>query len=80
MKTSPGPWKWEHESDLVDRDGRGVITLSAVSPYDDDDMRLIAAAPEMLELLRKVDEDSMLLPVRLRYRIDALLARIDGGP
>lgn len=91
-KHTPGPW------DAGERD-RGVITVFArglnVSPavahihtgttdYPEADARLIAAGPELLELIRE-KHDTTLCGCRVNFpgecfycRAGALLAKIDG--
>lgn len=91
-KHSPGPWKWEYASHLYGGDEPGerrVLTSPGgwvLSTHPDDDKiivtpgdeSLIAAAPEMLDLLRElIDEGPRLNPwLNLRDRVVALLARL----
>jgi len=57
MTHSPGPWKLRidrGDTVIEDADGRPVIVDTAyypVSPSNDDDYSLIAAAPDLLEAL-----------------------------
>jgi hypothetical protein len=57
-KHSPGPWHWVHFMEtLSDAEGKRVMTFM---PYADKgwtcetDARLIAAAPELLDVLKKI--------------------------
>lgn len=100
-KHSPGPWRWIEEDPndpdrmprLVDSDGLDVCSFGgggsydqfAGTPPDDADARLIAAAPEMLVLLRKAASviefhlARTLGPAEtLSDDMRALLSRIDG--
>ena len=97
-KHSPGPWKWVSSDDdvmpkLVDANGHNVCDFGEANPYDqcagdppnDADARLIAAAPEMAELLRDMDKHAVCLMRRSEScgqcwtcRARALLKRIDG--
>lgn len=81
---SPGPWDWRDEGGryAVLEDARGGYVLGhAVEAWEITvaDSRLLAAAPELLALMREwagaldLDEPS------LRVRTRALLTRIDTG-
>lgn len=89
-KYSPGPWRWKtavHSGGTavgcVDSADQVVIGLNRFTPVRDEDARLIAAAPEMLSLLRRFVDECMCeihdggetCPHRQSV---ALLARIDG--
>jgi hypothetical protein len=54
-KHSPGPWKWDDTGadDVICSAGHGVL-VERVGAMDAD-LLLIAAAPEMLALLRKAE-------------------------
>lgn len=75
---TPGPWvmrTWGSTS-CVMTEGNDTI---AINIENEADARLIAAAPEMLELLRECCQ-GFLLPhgVSLADDVDAFLAKIDG--
>jgi len=86
---SPGPWKWEEQRDgtllLVDSRGEDILGagveiaegwLNGACAPDEDNARLIAAAPDLLALARYAVErgegDSDMAA--------ALIARIEGKP
>lgn len=59
FKGTPGPWEANESGGYVmvsGADGTGLFYESASHPGVIADARLIAAAPELLEALRKVDE------------------------
>lgn len=88
MTTSKGPWSYDAESGLVltkDRTGDWTATfpylsteVCSVNPLDNDidNGPLLAAAPEMLELLK--DAYPYIRDDALRMRIGALIAKVDG--
>lgn len=89
-KHSPGPWTWdEDEGEVVAADERVVIYANAQEPFDQyrADMQLIAAAPEMLALLREARPmlglivkafDAQDRRSELCKRVDALFERLEG--
>lgn len=80
-KFSPGPWReaaaTEYTWDVIDADKRIVAMLNDVTT---ETRRLIAAAPEMYELLKRLAKDvpRLIQPERIAVDAYALLARIDG--
>lgn len=81
-KHSPGPWKWDRDSSgyLIDANDIPVISGQEWEIPNDADARLIAAAPEMLALLREAGGwyCGEMNGVDTRKAIAALLDRIDG--
>lgn len=86
MSYSPGPWRWGERDGsrtncLYDRDG--MCVMDEFEGIDDEhDRRLIAAAPEMAELLRDAIDDGergARTYDTWRERVRALLAPIDGA-
>lgn len=72
MTHTPGPWVWDADKRLVTvaRDARGCIpVVSATGGYygddgievDEDDARLIAAAPELLAACNLMEEYERLM-------------------
>jgi hypothetical protein len=103
MPHSPGPWEWSRKEDVQHRGqlragDDAVVWAEVASDYDDDlptqihvdpaDAALIAAAPDLLALLRKVTAnfraaiESEGLPEWLErdgvLEAEALLKRIEG--
>lgn len=84
---TPGPWQWG-DSQLLDAAGAPVIRIDRSAAWEagDEDLavsdanaRLIAAAPEMLALLREcVTVVDGIQSDGLRDSVAALLDRIDG--
>lgn len=76
MSHTPGPWRWDSCGNLEDKDFRVVLSTYAVPA--ESDRRLIAAAPELLALLRRIDE---LFPTGRGPKLDELdelLKRLEG--
>lgn len=73
-KHSPGPWRRNEYDEIEDATG-GMVAGPCESR---EDATLIAAAPEMLALLREVDSarDSMLVDYRTFAKLAALLKRL----
>lgn len=81
---SPGPWKWNDDR-LYDSRGAqvsGLVTwvVDMAEGYESQNMKMIAAAPEMLELLRGwLDETNSGFAIgdgpSLARRTERLLAR-----
>ena len=52
---SPGPWSWDEEGyDLTASNGRKVISQSVDSDTREADRHLLAAAPDMLDVLCRI--------------------------
>jgi hypothetical protein len=81
-KHTPGPWTvgdWKGWSAMV-RDGNGdgiCIPCTGRGGTNDANARLIAAAPELLEIVRDVQDYSF---SKFSGRIRDVLAKIDGEP
>ena len=80
-KWTPGKWEVVPENEMIVSDSGDVVVYETnTNPHD---ARLIAAAPEMYDLLQlalstdHMDEDDPLF-IESRDRIRALLARIEG--
>ena len=78
---TPGPWFTETLSNIghcaiVDADG---FTIADPSPMGQDNARLIAAAPDMLEALQLIYANAGESPEWIRSRIDAVIARATGS-
>ncbi len=60
-KHSPGPWKADSEAYVVDAESRTVarVTIHGLDVAEQElaNQRLIAAAPEMLAMLRRIQDD-----------------------
>ena len=67
MSRSPGPWRWQNDSERVLLDSEGVMVLvqADLTQADDEDARLVEAAPEMYELLRNLRTLSAALERRI---------------
>jgi hypothetical protein len=81
-KHSPGPWRWDDGGNLYDADGKPVLEVWG-GPYPGPGYvgRLIAAAPEMLALLREwveMEAEGDTDTRSLARRSVRLIARIDG--
>lgn len=71
-KHSPGPWEFVHGTSwIVDAYGREVAC-----DVEPDDMPLIAAAPEMLQMLRDIVDSPDATEIAAARR---LIARLDNG-
>lgn len=82
MPHSPGPWAWGRVGTairLYDKTGRFVLMTNRGSSIgvSNDDGRLIAAAPELLALVRKYLADSV-DDCAFCQEARALIARIEG--
>lgn len=74
-KHSPGPWRVSVDGIYVeDAEGNDIACMSDRAEYDVD-ARLIAAAPEMLALLRQLKQSGLIVTWR---PLHDLLARLDG--
>lgn len=86
MSHTPGPWSWDDEGDLMARDGVPVVqTNHRTSLVTEEDKALLAAAPEMLVLLREFSDEVLSYdgsPAPNGYesmeRVLALLKRLEG--
>ena len=96
MSASPGPWVLEPDTyaregctlmNVTIRDATGAMVVEAVSWEGDasveakpDDARLLAAAPELLAMLKRVaaELDTWAHPPLLD-EAEALIRRIEGG-
>lgn len=81
MSHTPGSWEWDGTSlvarEPIEDDMGPRWVVRCVSRPSTDDARLIAAAPEMLALLRELaEEDSDVYDIRTTAR--ALLKRLEG--
>jgi hypothetical protein len=89
---SPGPWRWDkrignwHGKDEVlwDANERPLVCETVghqASPMQAADARLIAAAPELLAVLKDLwGVAGAVFPGAKMARLTALLARIEGKP
>lgn len=89
-KHTPGPWKWDsYDSKFKDADGASILDAEPgieiedayLRVYNPADIPLIAAAPEMLDIL--VEARHTIFDIYGKddatvKAIDQLLARIDG--
>jgi len=65
---TPGPWRWDEDGNLVAADGKRVLTaatflldhreLAASIDAKEPDAALVAAAPDLLEALREIEQAS----------------------
>ena len=87
LQHSPGPWTYDEESEYV-RDAEGSLVADVMPSPHHGDARLIAAAPDMLRLLRVLVEmsesgadtkDEWYVWRDAMQDAKALIARLDGG-
>ncbi len=83
---SPGPWLFEEGSDrsILDAHGQSLmcdLTYYPWCPEKDADWRLIAAAPELFEMLKALQrwhQEEYQSNAVLDAKADALIARVEG--
>ena len=88
---SPGPWTIANDADgwdnIVDTDDRRIAEVDSCSGGKDPDARLIAAAPDMLRLLRVLvpmsesgaeDKEGWMVWNAALNEARELIARLDG--
>lgn len=97
---TPGPWRWMNSNSLVGDHGRRPAVLTGVDirqrgedgrlrslEVDSSDARLIAAAPDLLAVLKDAREELRLCREKdwsgpydptLKGRIDAAIAKAEG--
>jgi hypothetical protein len=81
---TPGPWYWAdnvpdappHYRMVVDADG---FTVCDPSPMSEHDARLIAAAPELLAALQKIDANAAESVEWIRRVAREAIAKATGG-
>lgn len=82
FKYTPGPWKFKYYSGTMDGavivfpDGSGILT-----PFKEEDARLIAAAPDLLEALKDLAGESKETFSHwpdLKNQVDAAIAKAEG--
>ena len=82
---TPGPWKFKLSRDEQkahisgagwEKFARVFVVCDGEPNREGEANRLIAAAPDMLELLRGIDAE--LLPSHFTPRIHAVIAKIEG--
>lgn len=74
-KVPSGPWRIDPQkrSQVIDRFGRSV---ASVEP--EIDASLVATAPDMFELLEKLEKDENLIPLALREELQFVLRKARG--
>jgi hypothetical protein len=95
---SPGPWQWEPGDPTIESPSGGLICTIAQHAnirtamhtgegFNSADARLIAAAPELLTLLREYvvgdfegEFHGQEMGTGIRPRARALIARVEGKP
>lgn len=87
---TPGPWKINWGRNGFGKPGEANVTKIGPIGTDhdhwdgyyltvsDDDARLIAAAPELLELLETIENDANTVPEWLWDRIGTVLCKVKG--
>lgn len=87
MTHSPGPWKageWNHHRNGVPIDGPGCWVALAFymggTEQAKENASLIAAAPDMLELLRRIHSSTAWFSLYddEKNTLEAILAKVDG--
>jgi hypothetical protein len=85
-KHAPGPWCFEPFVDAIhvlDAHGEKVCTLSDRDTHKQGlppaNARLIAAAPELLEIATRIANGGMSYPTPLRKQAEAVVAKIAGN-
>ena len=86
MKHTPGPWVWKHhghDDDWVRTDkGEAIVQVGHNQPEKEANGRLMAAAPEMLQILQVVADDAENARsydfTEIAKKAAALLARLEG--
>ena len=86
LEHSPGPWTISNDADgwdnIVDADDQCIAEVDSCSGGKDPDARLIAAAPDMLRLLRVLrdglDEYWESQNAAIVSEASELIARLDG--
>lgn len=87
-KLTPGPWKWDLDGTRGypvlyggEDGGYAVLGLPGDRSYmnpDSPDARLIAAAPEMLDMLKTIENDGKQVPPWLWEKIQAVIAKAEA--
>lgn len=88
-KHTPGPWRVGDAGCTVfgpPREGKAPVIVAKTSSKpiasdgQKDNARLIAAAPELVEVVRQmIDHPDSVIPAQTHFEARALLARIDGS-
>ena len=84
LQHSPGPWTIVNDADgwdnIVDADGRLIAEVDSCSGGKDPDARVIAAAPDMLRMLRVMcGKNTWEELIAAMDEGKGLIARLDGG-
>ena len=93
IKHSPGPWRvgeyrydirgvWEdrgEETAILGADGKSIVEMN---PYgttgSDEDLRLLAAAPEMYQTLREICSEDSATRAEAFLAAKSIVARLEG--
>jgi hypothetical protein len=70
------PWKKNQAGWIISADGRVVCTMSGCGIGPDDNGRIVEAAGDMLELVKRVAKGGMSYPAYDRKMAEAILAKV----
>jgi hypothetical protein len=76
VKHTPGPWKQDYPNSIISLDGK-QIAITYNSPQD---AKLIAASPDMYEIVRELYEYAMSTGVKgpIFPKVDAVMTKINS--
>jgi hypothetical protein len=84
--STPGPWKWFETEDgrcRINPEGGGLVIAecAVMEPFSEEqrsNARLIAAAPDLLEALKNLENDDGIIPAHAWNLVQSAIAKAEG--